>query len=120
MEQFQRLGSNGQRTKRQFVWFRRKKRRLVEFWILMQTQDRISDEWSVENITWQRGTASPGEYELLVMFFARDSRLPETGHTDFTVKLKTDEGVRIFTDRFNNSPNEQKRLIQRFTINPDS
>lgn len=74
----------------------------------------------VENITWQRGTASPGEYELIVMFFARDSRLPETGHTDFTVKLKTDEGVRVFTDRFNNSPNEQKRLIQRFTINPDS
>ena len=70
----------------------------------------------VENITWEPGTAISGKYELLVGFYARDERVPVDGDTTFTVKLKTANGESVFSDKFSNDKNQQKKLVHEFQI----
>ena len=99
------------------VWFKKKKAvsgGVLDIDANARPENRTSSP--IENITWQSGTASPGKYDLLVMFYARDKRQPPTGSTNFTVKLKIGDEERVFTGRFKNSPNQQRRLIKAFTV----
>ena len=70
----------------------------------------------VENISWQKGRAPKGTYQVSVGYYSKDETLPNEGKTSYKVVIGLGHSQRLIRGTFKNSDTKKKRIVGTFTV----
>jgi len=78
---------------------------------------RVKTNSPIENIKWPDGRAPKGEYQVFVLFYAKDGSEPMSGETPYKVVMSYGGSKNVYAGKFTNSTASQTRnYVGKFIV----